>query len=130
VIELGIQTVFREHHLSEAEIAGMATIDLKANETGLRSFCHDRNLRLIFYSSDQLKLVQVPNPCGKVRTAVDTGSVAEAAAILAANESKERSPVDPTALRTKLLVTKQIFRIDRVAGVVTLAIAQANPNAP
>ena len=83
LIEQAVRDVFQTHNLSEDAIAGIATINTKADEAGLIDFCRDRHLPLHCFSADQLRSVAVPHPSGAILTAVGTPSVAEAAALLA-----------------------------------------------
>lgn len=112
LIAYSIEQVCRDHQLAEGAIAGIATIDLKADEVGLVELCRDRNLPLRTFSSDVLRLIDVPNPSAVVAAEVGTPSVAEAAALCAAETSS-------------LVVSKQIFRAEGQPGAVTVAIAQA-----
>ncbi len=86
VIEQAIQSILQAHHLAEGAIAGLATIDLKADEVGLVEFCRDRNLPLRCFPAAVLRLVDVPNPSTVVDAEVGTPSVSEAAALLASGE--------------------------------------------
>lgn len=117
VIETAIQQVFQANALAEAAIAGIATIDRKADEPGLVEFCGDRNLPLHCFPADALRSIAVPNPSVIVAAEVGTPSVAEAAAMLKTQTSL------PT--RHPLLVPKQIIRLAGLPGAVTIAIAQA-----
>lgn len=108
-IAKAIKKVFLEHQLAENAIAAIATIDLKADEVGLLELCQERDLPLITFPKEALSAVTVPNPSQIVETEVGTPSVAEAAALSAANSQN-------------LLVTKQIFKS---IGAVTIAIAQS-----
>ncbi|AFZ17072.1 precorrin-3B C(17)-methyltransferase [Allocoleopsis franciscana] len=114
LIETAIEQVCQQHHLAESAIAGIATIDIKADEVGLIEVCRERNWPLCIFPADILRGVNVPNPSAVVDKEVGTPSVAEAAAIFAA-----QSPA--------LLVPKQIFRSPRQnpQGAVTVAIAQS-----
>lgn len=131
VIESGIRQVCRSHHLAEAAIAGIATVDIKADEVGLVQLCRDRNWPLKTFPPEVLRSVSVPTPSAVVEREVGTPSVAEAAALCAAIEPGDRpvfregaesksSPVTPP-----LLVSKQIFRSDGEPGAMTIAIAQS-----
>ena len=113
MIEAAIEQVFRENQLAESAIAGIATIDVKIDEVGLIEFCLERNLPIKTFSSEILRSVCVPNPSKAVEKEVGTFSVAEAAALCAAQCQN-------------LLVRKQIFRssIPNQKGAVTIAIAQ------
>jgi cobalt-precorrin 5A hydrolase/precorrin-3B C17-methyltransferase len=110
LIEEAIWAVYRDHNLTE-KIAGIATIDLKADEEGLVAFCQEHQLPLRTFSAEVLRLVIVPNPATFVEQRVATPSVAEAAAIMA----------DHGTLR----VSKQIFKRENQPGAVTVAIAQS-----
>lgn len=117
LIETAIQQVCRDNQLALCAIAGIATIDLKANEVGLVELCRDLGWPLQTFPSDVLRPVCVPNPSAVVEAEVGTPSVAEAAALCASSkESKNQNP---------LLVPKQIFRSEGQSGAVTVAIAQA-----
>ncbi|MBD2088464.1 precorrin-3B C(17)-methyltransferase [Microcoleus sp. FACHB-1515] len=120
LIASAIDRTCRAHHLSESAIAGIASIDLKADEVGLLEFCRDRNLPLRCFSSEHLRSIEVPNPSAIVAAEVGTPSVAEAAAILAARPDTQH-PTPDTLLRVK----KQIVREEGEAGAVTIAIAQS-----
>lgn len=111
LIEAAILTVCQNNNLTENAIAGIATIDLKADEVGLMEFCQEHQLPLRTFSAEVLGLVIVPHPSAVVEQGVGTLSVAEAAAIMADNGV--------------LLVTKQIFRQKNQPGAVTVAIAQS-----
>ncbi|MFH7030907.1 MAG: precorrin-3B C(17)-methyltransferase [Heteroscytonema crispum UTEX LB 1556] len=123
LIETAIRQVFNENQLAEKAIAGIATIDIKAEEIGLVELCQERNLPLKTFPSDILRSIWVPNPSQVVENEVGTPSVAEAAALSAANCQN-------------LLVPKQIFKSvppsptlplspSPQQGAVTIAIAQA-----
>lgn len=118
LIETAIEQVCRSNHLSERAIAGIATIDIKADEVGLVQLCRDRNWPLRTFRADVLRSVNVPNPSAIVAAEVGTPSVAEAAALVAANNLGER-PLVP------LQVAKQIFKLEGQPGAVTVAIAQS-----
>ncbi|RUR86850.1 precorrin-3B C(17)-methyltransferase [Chlorogloeopsis fritschii PCC 6912] len=112
LIETAIGQVFREHQLAEDAIAGIATIDIKADEVGLVELCQERHWPLKTFAADVLRTVSVPNPSQVVEKEVGTPSVAEAAALCAADE-------------VRLFVPKQIFRLQRELGAVTIAVAEA-----
>ena len=108
-IAQAITKVFLEYKLAEGAIAGIATINLKADEVGLLKLCQERDLPLITFTKEALSAVAVPNPSPIVNAEVGTPSVAEAAALSAASSQE-------------LVVTKQIFKS---VGAVTIAIAQS-----
>ncbi|MBW4647927.1 MAG: precorrin-3B C(17)-methyltransferase [Kastovskya adunca ATA6-11-RM4] len=115
LIATAIEQVFRANDLAEDAIAGIATIDIKADEVGILELCQERNLPLRTFSAQVLRGMDVPTPSAVVDQEVGTPSVAEAAALVAANHAP-------------LLVTKQIIRADSPSakgGAVTVAIAQS-----
>ena len=87
VIEKAIERVFRDNGLAVDAIAGIATIDLKADEVGLLEICQERNWPLRTFSAEVLRSLRVPTPSEIVNKEVGTPSVAEAAAIVAALEA-------------------------------------------
>ena len=64
------------------DVMGVATLDSKAQETGLRILCVRRGWNLHSHTAEELAAVNVPNPSKKAKEAVGTPSVAEAAASL------------------------------------------------
>lgn len=121
VIETAIQQVCQANHLAEGAIAGVATLDLKADEVGLVELCRDRQWPLNCFSAEELRTVAVPTPSAVVAAEVGTPSVAEAAAILGSQTAGHQADaLDPT-----LRVSKQIIRLADEPGAVTVAIAQA-----
>ncbi len=111
VIEAAIARVCRAGHFALGAIAGIASLDLKADEVGLVALCAERGWPLRCFTAEELKTIPVPNPSTVVEQAVQTPSVAEAAAILAA--------------QGELRVAKQVVRVEGLPGAVTVAIAQA-----
>jgi cobalamin biosynthesis protein CbiG len=130
-IGTAIESIFTQSNLDLATIAGLATIDLKANEVGLIDYCHEMGWFLKIYSPERLNLVSVNSSLstlnclekvlhlGKAQDRtfrsqrsmlLGTASVAEAAALCAAGSDL-------------LLVPKQKFRLDDESGWVTIAVA-------
>jgi len=122
VIDHAIRTVLQAHGLAEAAIAGIATLDLKADEVGLLAVCRDRQLPLQCFTAEQLQAMPVPNPSAVVAAEVGTPSVAEASALLQAQTAIAQAPDTPPAW---LRVPKQVVRLPDQPGAVTIAIAQA-----
>jgi cobalamin biosynthesis protein CbiG len=112
-IEMAIESVFTNYDLDLATIAGLATIDLKAEELGLTEYCRKQGWFLKIYRPGWLNLVPVSHPSRSVALAVGTQSVAEAAALSAAQTNI-------------LLVPKQKFRLDVDSGWVTIAVAHSS----
>jgi cobalt-precorrin 5A hydrolase / precorrin-3B C17-methyltransferase len=122
LVENAIEKTCQRHHLAKEAIAGLATIDIKADEIGILELCREWNLPLKIYSAEELSQVNVPTPSEVVNNEVGTPSVAEASAILAIQNSQKLG--SPGA--EKLLVSKQIYKQSDETGAVTIAIAQAN----
>lgn len=134
LIERAISKVFQAHHLAQGAIAGIATIDLKADEVGLIELCQARNFPLAIFTPEQLRDIQVPNPSDVVARAVGTPSVAEAAALFVASPYRGNPPgvaaSEPgggtgESSGGKLLVHKQIYQEENQPGAVTVAVALA-----
>jgi cobalamin biosynthesis protein CbiG len=113
-IGTAIESIFTQSNLDLATIAGLATIDLKANEVGLIDYCHEMGWFLKIYSPERLNLVSVNSSLSTLNAQrsmlLGTASVAEAAALCAAGSDL-------------LLVPKQKFRLDDESGWVTIAVA-------
>jgi len=136
LIETAIQNVCRAYHLAEGAIAGIATIDTKADELGLLELCRSRNWLLKTFAADILSSVVVPNPSDIAAKTVGTPSVAEAAALCAIAQistahQHQETQISINHLRLSaficgshpLLVPKKIFRSDKKLGSVTVAVA-------
>ncbi|TRU93335.1 MAG: cobalamin biosynthesis protein [Microcystis novacekii Mn_MB_F_20050700_S1] len=105
VIDRAIRDVFQRYHLSLAAIAGIATLDIKADERGLIAYCQEKALPLKTFTAEELRGINVPNPSAIVNREGGTPSVAEAAAL---------------KMGETLLVSKQIE-----AKSVTVAVSLA-----
>ncbi len=110
LIEHSIRSTLKLAGLAMESVAGLASVDLKRDELGVLQVAEEHNWPLQFYSVDQLAAQAVPHPSTQVQAAVGTPSVAEAAALLAAQAQD-------------LVMTKQIYRDP--SGACTLAIARA-----
>ncbi|MEQ9359466.1 precorrin-3B C(17)-methyltransferase [Coleofasciculus chthonoplastes] len=122
LIETAIIQTCQRYHLALGAIAGIATIDIKASETGLVEFCQAHDFPLRTFPAEILRSVTVPTPSTVVNQAVGTPSVAEAAALVCSQRFSASGTKVPT---TNLLVQKQIVRADDQPGAVTVAIAVA-----
>lgn len=122
LIEASLRQVFQAHGLAWGAIAGIATLDLKADEVGLLELCQASGWPLRCFPAKVLQSVAVPNPSAVVAAEVGTPSVAEAAALQAVSAS-DRSICQESKVQNPLRVTKQIFRAK--AGAVTVAVAEA-----
>ncbi len=114
LIAQAIESVCAQHHLAIEAVAGIATLDLKADEAGLLAYVKEKNWPLRCFSAQELDSIAVPNPSDVVKNAVGTPSVSESAAIVAAGGNSER-----------LRVKKQVVKQAGMKGAVTVAVAQA-----
>ena len=110
-IDQAITQVFTDFQLDLSEGKGLGTIDQKAHDPEIWQICQNRGWPLQFFSAAALSIIPVPNRSSAVQQQVQTPSVAEAAALLAAGAEG------------KLLVTKQIYRL--AGQALTIAVAQA-----
>ena len=127
LINQAITETFAKYNLAEKAIAGIATIDIKADEIGIVEVCRDRDLPLQTFAAQTLKQVVVPTPSAIVNQEVGTPSVAEAAAISAALlfDSQNIKLLEQEPKTNPLIVKKQIFKQEQQPGAVTVAIAQS-----
>jgi len=72
---------------SRADVAMVASIDLKADEPGLLALAATQGWQIRFEPAARLAEVPVPNPSDMVRRHTGTPSVSEAAALLASGVS-------------------------------------------
>jgi cobalamin biosynthesis protein CbiG len=112
-IERAIEWTFANYDLDLATVLGIATIDFKADELGLVDYCREQGWFLKIYPPGWLNSVRVDHSSTFVATAVGTKSVAEAAALCAAQTDI-------------LLVPKQKFRLDADSGWVTIAVSRVD----
>jgi cobalt-precorrin 5A hydrolase len=112
-IEQAIRQTLADQDLQIAEVIGVASIDLKAQEPGIVAVCIKYCWQFQTYSADELASVNTNHFSDTnqkiVARLVGTNSVAEAAAILASGQ--------------ELLVPKQIYSI--ADKFITVAICLA-----
>lgn len=84
-LETALQAALALCQQQVADIAVLASIELKRDEVALQALADKYAWPLLFYSASALAQVPVPNPSETVRRYTGTPAVAEAAAILAAN---------------------------------------------
>ncbi len=114
VIERALGASLKEAGLARDAIAGLATIDLKSDEEALISIANAEGWPMKFFSAEELSKTAVPNPSNAVANEVGTPSVAEASALLAADNGGELS------------LSKRIFHAkEGEFGATTIAIAEA-----
>ncbi|MFF5260437.1 precorrin-3B C(17)-methyltransferase [Actinomadura viridis] len=79
-----IDRVLGDAGLAPESVRCLATVDLKADEEGIREAAAARGWEIVTFPADVLAGVAVPNPSEVVRAEVGTPSVAEASALHAA----------------------------------------------
>lgn len=112
LIQQAIDQTLAQAGLSPLAIAGLASIDRKADEVGLCEVAEAHDWPSRWFPAQELARVAVPTPSAIVAAEMGTPSVAEAAAVLASNGGN-------------LIVPKQIYRQGGEPGAVTIAIAQS-----
>lgn len=88
-VERAIDEALAIAHATLADVAAVASIDLKADEPALAEIAAHHGWTITFHPAAQLAGVDVPNPSETVRRHTGTPSVSEAAALLAAGAGKE-----------------------------------------
>lgn len=78
-----IETTFANANLATKSLAAIATIDIKADETGLHQAAAHFGVPLRLFTAAELATQTPPNPSDIVRAEIGTPSVSEAAAMLA-----------------------------------------------
>ncbi|MFN9175507.1 MAG: precorrin-3B C(17)-methyltransferase [Synechocystis sp.] len=114
LIDQALHQVLQAANLSPLAIAGIASVDLKADEVGLLELGETYHWPFFTFAADHLKTQSIPNPSPVVEAEVGTPSVAEAAALTAAQQYGNRG---------QLIIEKQIIKQDNQA--VTVAISEA-----
>lgn len=117
VIDWAIASTCTAQGWEPSAIAALATLDRKATDPRLIALAQTQGWPLLGYSAAQLRDYPVPTPSTLVADRVATPSVAEAAALAAAQ----------TIAPPRLLLPKHIWRHPHLPGVVTLAVAIAPP---
>ena len=82
-----------------ADVAAVASIDLKADEPGLLELARWQGWTIRFYAAAELAVVPVHHPSETVRKYTGTPSVSEAAALLAAGAGMDRLIVEKLKYR-------------------------------
>ncbi|MFC4338080.1 precorrin-3B C(17)-methyltransferase [Salininema proteolyticum] len=96
-----IDETLAEAGLSPASVAGVASIDVKADEEGITQAAVQRGWEVVYHSAEELNEADVPNPSAVVAQTVGTPSVSEAAALLHGDElvvPKRRSAMATVAV--------------------------------
>ncbi len=80
-----------QHGLDLRSVAGVASIDIKQDETGLLEAARLNHWPIRFFSKDEINTVVVPGSSDIVYDKIGVHSVSEATAILAASAGKSRA---------------------------------------
>lgn len=114
LLERLVDQTLADLQLAPEAVAGLASIDRKADEPALLALAAQRHWPMRWFDAPRLAAVPVPNPSTAVAQEMGTASVAEASALLAAGPEAQ------------LLQTKRIERAGSgEQGAATLAIALA-----
>ena len=115
LVERAVASALARASLAPEAVAGISSIDAKADEPALLHLCEQRGWPLRLHNASSLAKVAVPTPSEVVKAEMGTASVAEAAALLAAGDG------------APLHQPKQIFHAEPgEQGAVTVAIAEAS----
>ena len=120
LVKRAIQTTLAEAGVAIEAVAGLASAERKADEVALLEISATESWPFHTFAAEALDQVTVPTPSERVRAEMGTGSVAEAAALLAAGTN------------STLRQNKRIHRAEAgEQGAVTVAIAETmSPFAP
>ncbi len=113
-LERGIRALLQEFQLSWKAIAGLTSVDLKADEAGLIELCQAYGWEFRTYPSEELReQTGIENPSARVASFTGTPSVSEAACLRAAGVNQ-------------LLVPKQKYKEADVQQAMTFAVARTS----
>lgn len=89
IIEKTYTEFLESHNISDKSVFGVATIDLKKNESGLLTFCKNNNFSLTCYSSSQLnELTGKFTESEFVKKITGVDNICERSAVLKSNKGK------------------------------------------
>ncbi len=108
-IEVSFRDLCRKFNIHPAAFYGLATIDVKDDEEGITEFGAEKDLKISYFSRDELNGVDNVSFSAAVMKAVGAKGVAEPASILAACENDHPG---------ELIIVKQKWKD------VTMAVAQ------
>ena len=120
-----IDDVLGELGVSYRAVRHIHTVEAKADEPGLLAAAAERDWSVVAFPASRLAAVPVPHPSEVVRRAVGTPSVAEAAALLAADAGSPgpgAAPPGPGAAPAAVLIAAK-----RASAHATVAVARARP---
>ena len=122
-LDEGLVQFLDRHRYTRSSIGRIASVELKADETGLREWVERNGWDIVFYPSDKLAAVAMPTPSEVVERCVGTPGVAEPAALLASGSdrllvAKEvvTSPLSPR--RMTFALARDARFTERTAGIV------------
>ena len=96
-----LTTALTRHGLAPASLRALATVDIKADEKGLKALAESLGVPLVTFSRDRLRSVDaVPSPSAVVEHHIGVQSVCEAAALLATDRGRLIVPKPKTANAT------------------------------
>lgn len=87
-IEAAVESTLQEHNIVFSSVAGIATIDIKANEPGLKSFADKYGLPMATFTAGELNSVDGIERSEAVFNATGAFAVAEPAALLGSGKGR------------------------------------------
>jgi cobalt-precorrin 5A hydrolase/precorrin-3B C17-methyltransferase len=108
--------------LTEKSVAAIASIDVKRDEAGLLEAAEKLDVPIHFHPAEALSVVEAPNPSERVRGAVGTPSVAEAAVVSSGAELvlEKRKSANVTVAIGRLPVRGRLALVSLGPGEDTL----------
>jgi len=87
-IKKSVNKVLEKSNLLFADISCIATCDIKNDEVGLLEYGKVETLKIFFFTANELKNINIPNPSQFVKETTGSSSVSEAAALRASNKKQ------------------------------------------
>ena len=116
--EDGLCRFLAENRFARASIAGVARVDLTADEEAVGEVARRHEWPTVFYGADELaRVTTAPNPSEVVARCVGTPGVAEPAALLAAGA--DRLLVEKQVVTSPLASQRMTFALARLAAFET-----------
>ena len=100
-LETAVKQALAMVNLTYVNVQSLASIDKKSDETGLLALSEKYHWPICFFTAEQLRKVEVPNPSAIVMKYVGTPAVAEAAALLSAQTGIENLILEKYKYRGK-----------------------------
>lgn len=103
-----LRTAMTEAGLAWESLAGLASVEAKRTEPGLREAADKLRLPLVFFTHDQVNMVDVPHPSEAARRFLGVESVSEASALLATEMGELVLPKVKSAVATLAVARRRM----------------------